>query len=220
MVETRAVAPSSEPAAPHTRPMTDRADQAHEQTTHHSRGRMTENAEPNANPDQPDGAGMPNTASSSEPLEPNGDAMNETQTNPTAANPTNGERMTETTNPTEHANPRTGESMPPDPLLDDEPIPDTVRMISYEDAARASLRASILALGIDEVRVLQSLADRLQAGQRQYGLLRLESDRRDFRGKEAREEIEDSLVYFACAWLLAETRKSRGAIQPDPQGAR
>jgi hypothetical protein len=132
--------------------------------------------------------------------------MTETQTNPTAANPTNGDPMTETTNLTEHANPQPGESMtagpPPGPPPDDEPIPDTVRMITYEDAARASLRASIVALGIDEVRVLQRIADRLQDGQRQYGFFRLASDARAFRATEARQEIEDALVYFACAWLV------------------
>jgi hypothetical protein len=70
MVETRAVARSSEPAERQTRPMTDRADQSHEQTTHPPRGRMTENAEPNANQNQPDGAAMPNTASTVNPWNP------------------------------------------------------------------------------------------------------------------------------------------------------
>jgi hypothetical protein len=145
---------------------------------------------------------MSNTDSSHADPNPHGDPMNETRTNPTAANPTNGDPMTATTNPTEHANPQPGDTMPPDPLPDDEPIPDTVRMITYEDAARASLRASIVALGIDEVRVLQRIADRLQDGQRQYGFFRLASDARAFRATEARQEIEDALVYFACAWLV------------------
>jgi aryl carrier-like protein len=97
--------------------------------------------------------------------------------------------------------------MPPDLPPDDEPIPDTVRMITYEDAARVSLRANILELGLDEVLVLDRLAERLRRGQRQYGFLHLANDRRAFRAKEAREELEDALVYLACAWLKAETRE-------------
>jgi hypothetical protein len=153
------------------------------------RGLMTENAALTTSPDQPNGAPMPSADSSHAAPNPNGDAMNET------------------TKPTEHANPQPGESMLPHPPPDDEPIPDTVRMITYEDAARASLRASIIALGIDEVRVLQRIADRLQDGQRQYGFFRLASDARAFRATEARQEIEDALVYFACAWLVGAAKE-------------
>jgi hypothetical protein len=91
---------------------------------------------------------------------------------------------------------------------DPDELPDTVRMITHEDAARASLRASILALGLDEVRVLQRIADRLRAGQRQYGFLRIGADPRAFRDKEAREEIEDALVYLACSWLKTELQEA------------
>jgi hypothetical protein len=153
---------------------------------------------------------MPNTDSSHADPNPHGDPMNETQTSQTVASPTTGGPMTETAMPAADPQP-IGEHVPPDPqpdpTPDDEPIPDTVRMITYEDAARASLRASIVALGIDEVRVLQRIADRLQDGQRQYGFFRLASDARAFRATEARQEIEDALVYFACAWLVGATKE-------------
>jgi len=53
----------------------------------------------------------------------------------------------------------------------EESIPDTLRMITPEDAARAALRDVVGDLGHDEVRVLTRIAERLRAGQRQYGLL-------------------------------------------------
>jgi hypothetical protein len=51
-----------------------------------------------------------------------------------------------------------------------------------------------------EVRVLARIAGRLLRGSEIYGRLDVASDRRDF-AKEAREEIEDFLVYAACGWL-------------------
>jgi hypothetical protein len=84
---------------------------------------------------------------------------------------------------------------------EEESIPDTLRMITHEDAARAALRGIVCDLGLDEVRVLTRIAERLQMGARQYGRLYLALDPRAFRGKEAREELEDTLVYLACAWL-------------------
>jgi hypothetical protein len=83
----------------------------------------------------------------------------------------------------------------------EEPIPDTLRMITPEDAARATLNGVACNLGRDEVRVLTRIAERLQLGRRAYGPLYLATDPRTFRGKEAREELEDALVYLACAWL-------------------
>jgi hypothetical protein len=68
-------------------------------------------------------------------------------------------------------------------------------MIPTEDAARATLHSVACALGRDEVRVLMRIAERLAC------------DARSFRGKEAREELEDALVYLACAWLKAETQE-------------
>ena len=61
-------------------------------------------------------------------------------------------------------------------------------------------------LGPDELRVLASIARRLRHGAREYGVLNLRADRRDFAGKEAREEIEDFLVYMACAYLREGAR--------------
>jgi hypothetical protein len=40
--------------------------------------------------------------------------------------------------------------------------------------------------------------------------LHLTRDPRSFRGTEARQEIEDALVYLACAWLKAETQEVTG----------
>ena len=88
----------------------------------------------------------------------------------------------------------------PDPSCE-ESIPDTLRMITPEDAARAALRDVVGDLGHHEVRVLTRIGERLRAGQRQYGLLCIPTDPRSFRTKEAREELEDVLVYLAIAWL-------------------
>src|SRR5580692_762984 len=89
----------------------------------------------------------------------------------------------------------------------EEPIPDTLRMITPEEAARATLHGLAYNLGRDEVRVLMRIAERLRAGRLVYGPLTLACDVRSFRGKEAREELEDALVYLACAWLKAETQE-------------
>ena len=91
----------------------------------------------------------------------------------------------------------------------EEPIPDTLRMITPEDAARAMLHGVAAGLGRDEVRVLMRIAERLRAGRLVYGPLTLACDTRSFRGNEAREELEDALVYLACAWLKAETQEVR-----------
>ena len=95
-----------------------------------------------------------------------------------------------------------------DPPEDDEPVPDTLRTIAPEDVARAQLNALGLSLGRDEVRVLVRIAERLKIGRRIYGPLYLAGDRRSFRGKEARQELEDALVYLACAWLRAEAQEA------------
>src|SRR5580692_3048482 len=68
----------------------------------------------------------------------------------------------------------------------EESIPDTLRMVTPEDAARAGLGSIILTLGFDEVLVLGRIAERLRRGQEQYGLLHLSSDPRSFRSTEAR----------------------------------
>jgi len=56
-------------------------------------------------------------------------------------------------------------------------------------------------LGDDELRVLVRIAERLKGGMRTYDELHIAIDRREFRKTEARQEIEDALVYLACAWL-------------------
>jgi hypothetical protein len=82
---------------------------------------------------------------------------------------------------------------------------DTERMLTSETAARATLNGLACELGHDEVRVLTRIAERLRGGQDVYGQLDLISDPRKFRSKEAREELEDALVYLACAWLKTES---------------
>jgi hypothetical protein len=76
--------------------------------------------------------------------------------------------------------------------------------------ARGVLDGVVDALGVDEICVLVRIAERLAEGARTYGPLRLAQDPREFRGKEAREELEDALVYLACAWLKSEIQEARG----------
>jgi hypothetical protein len=71
--------------------------------------------------------------------------------------------------------------------------------------ARLELEAILDTLGADEVRVLARIALRLRARSFVYGGLHVAFDERDFRHEEAREELEDVLVYLACAWLKAES---------------
>jgi hypothetical protein len=128
----------------------------------------------------------------------------------TRTNPPTGEPMTATATATPAANPEdpNGALMTAAPPPDiEEPIPDTLRMIAPEDAARAALDGVVRSLGRDEVRVLTRIAERLHVGSRMYGPFYLATDARVFRDKEAREEIEDALVYLACAWLKAEAKE-------------
>jgi hypothetical protein len=53
--------------------------------------------------------------------------------------------------------------------------------------------------------VLTRIALRLRTGATVYGTLQVAFDERNFRSEEAREELEDALVYLACAWLKAES---------------
>jgi alpha-D-ribose 1-methylphosphonate 5-phosphate C-P lyase len=57
----------------------------------------------------------------------------------------------------------------------EEPIPDTLRTITPEEAARATLHGVVCDLGHDEVRVLTRIAEWLRAGRLAYGLLFLEN---------------------------------------------
>jgi hypothetical protein len=71
-------------------------------------------------------------------------------------------------------------------------------------ATLTALDQVIARLGRDEQRVLTRIAERLAHGASTYGALQLSSDPRSWKSGEAREEIEDALVYFACAWLKSE----------------
>ncbi len=90
-------------------------------------------------------------------------------------------------------------------MTDDETMADTERMLTPDQAARATLTGLACELGHDEVLVLTRIAERLRGGRDAYGRLDLTTDARKFRSKEAREELEDALVYLACAWLKTET---------------
>lgn len=111
---------------------------------------------------------------------------------------TDGEPMTKPTHP--FLEPTTqGEPMP------DDDQDDTLPGFPPEDFARAELSGIARALGHDEVRVLARIAVRLRDGREVYGPLDLATDTREFRATEAREELEDALVYLACAWLKTAT---------------
>lgn len=75
-------------------------------------------------------------------------------------------------------------------------------------APRRELATLVAQLGEDEVRVLGRIAERLRNGARVYGRMDLARDRRAFRTTEAREELEDALVYLACAWLKEQGGES------------
>jgi hypothetical protein len=122
----------------------------------------------------------------------------------TETNHQTGEQMTATAMPAPDPDAPNGDLMTADL---DEPIPDTLRTITPEDAARAALEGVVCSLGRDEVRVLTRIAERLHVGSLMYGPFRLATDARAFRDKEAREEVEDALVYLACAWLKTETHE-------------
>ena len=69
--------------------------------------------------------------------------------------------------------------------------------------AERALAVTLATLGDDELRVLAFLAQRLAAGQRQYGRLAIVSDARDWR-KERAEEFADAAVYHALVSLAQE----------------
>ena len=84
----------------------------------------------------------------------------------------------------------------------DDFIPDTER--APDMGPRTALDVAVSRLGPDEQRVLTRIAERLVHGRTVYGRLNLADDARAFRACEAREELEDALVYLACAWLKSE----------------
>ena len=75
-----------------------------------------------------------------------------------------------------------------------------------ETDAYYELGVIVASLGTDEVRALTRIANRLRMGQAAYGYLHIAADKRDFRA-EGREEVEDLLVYLACAWLTQEASR-------------
>jgi hypothetical protein len=95
----------------------------------------------------------------------------------------------------------------PETEIIEEHVPDTLRMLPTTLQAREELDAVLDALGADEVCVLVRIAERLKGGADTYGALHVAKDTRAFRTKEAREEVEDALVYFAFAWLKAHIQE-------------
>jgi hypothetical protein len=130
-----------------------------------------------------------------------------TEANPMQSNPNPGEPMTEAVQMQFPSTPNQGDPMTDlsesqrELMTEDETQADTLRAVSPHDTARAILNGLACELGADELRVLARIAERLKGGQTMYGQLCLETDTRQFRAKEAREEVEDALVYLACAWL-------------------
>ncbi len=89
--------------------------------------------------------------------------------------------------------------MPDDTMNNEDAMADTER--TPKTSALQALADTLEGLGHDELRVIARIAERLQTGAKHYGRLDLLTDTRAFRAKEAREEVEDALVYLACAWL-------------------
>lgn len=69
----------------------------------------------------------------------------------------------------------------------------------------ARLRDVAAELGLDELRVLVTVAERLALGRAVYGRLDLNADGRDFH-RETLEEAADGLVYAACGLLRGRRR--------------
>ncbi len=144
-----------------------------------------------------------NEADPSSESTPRGEPMPEAD--PSSESDPHGEPMPEADPPIAthvHGDPMT------QPLEDIDPEAETLRSLTPEDSARAGLTGVTCELGDGELRVLTRIAERLRSGMTAYGPLRLETDTRQFRTKEAREELEDALVslaYLACAGLKTET---------------
>jgi hypothetical protein len=160
------------------------------------------------------GAPMPDEADELRQSTRDGEPMSDQAERSTDCRP-NGDPMTDEAQPATDCQPD-GEPMPDQAdlfteprfhgaqMTDDEATADTQPMLTREDVARATLIGFACELGHDEVRVLARIAERLRGGRFVYGPLDLTTDTRMFRTQEAREELEDALVYFACAWLKTE----------------
>jgi hypothetical protein len=95
-------------------------------------------------------------------------------------------------------------------VIDTEPqipaIPPTLRSITPEDTARATLNTALAELGSTEVHVLTRIAERLTTTTgRAGGALCAIPRARTFLREEAQREIDHALVFLACAWIKAET---------------
>lgn len=75
-------------------------------------------------------------------------------------------------------------------------------MLGVGAVSRTELRESIWqalgTLGYDELRVVSRIIQRLQLGQQVYGVLSIDTDKRNW-DDEAREKVLDLAVYAACA---------------------
>jgi hypothetical protein len=72
---------------------------------------------------------------------------------------------------------------------------------------RDSISMRLVDAGIDELRVVDFVVERLMGvGRKQYGELVLKTDKRNF-SKELDEELLDAIVYIACARLKREESK-------------
>jgi hypothetical protein len=89
---------------------------------------------------------------------------------------------------------------------DDEPVPDTLRHFSTA-SSRVELDSILDGLDGDEIAVLAHIAKRLEMGRKIYGPLQIADDPRAFRSKEAREELDDALVYLMIFWLKAAAQE-------------
>jgi hypothetical protein len=84
-------------------------------------------------------------------------------------------------------------------------MPATLRSITPEDVARAALTGAVAELGRMEVRVLTRIAERLTTAARTGRALGVIPRARAWPGGDARGEVDDALVFLACAWIKAET---------------
>jgi hypothetical protein len=85
-------------------------------------------------------------------------------------------------------------------------------MSNTRGALQRELAEVAAQLGNDELALVVLVATRAMVGQRRYGLLAVESDRRDFI-HEAVEEVTDGLFYVGAALLAA-----RGVERPRVAG--
>jgi len=74
------------------------------------------------------------------------------------------------------------------------------------NATERCVRSMLPALGLDELRVVETVVSRLLKARDQYGELNLDEDPRDFR-VEAAEELADFIAYGAMREVAANDRR-------------